>query len=161
MTRSRRRPLTSRPAADPALIHMAKGGTQFAGENQYALAYTFSKAQVDVDMTDAHKPVIGKAQMGPVAVMDSLCRDYALLPEQLTILSQPFGICRVVDRFPTCERCGGTLTTTCGRARSERPRSSVRAVPHSPMASPWELERPRASSGSTSSPGWSGRSATA
>jgi hypothetical protein len=107
MTTSRRRPLASRYTADPALIHMANAGNQFAGEHQYALAYLFSKAQVDVDLTDAHKPVIGNAQMGPVAVVDGLCRDYALLPEQLTMLSRAFGICRVVDRFPACEGCCG------------------------------------------------------
>lgn len=38
--------------------------------------------------------------------MDAMARDYALLPEDMTAISPPMGVCCVRAVLPACEKCG-------------------------------------------------------
>lgn len=94
-----------RTNAEP--VRALRARTRYAGENQYALAVMFRGALSGKSLDDrGGVPVVGDPRLGPRHVMDGLVRDYALLPEHLTCMTQPMGVCRVLDYLPACEECG-------------------------------------------------------
>lgn len=82
-------------------------GVDFVGGTQYALGVLFAQA-LNGEAPDQfeYEPYVGYPQLGPHHVMDSMARDYALLPEDLTASTVPMNVCCVREVLPTCDGCG-------------------------------------------------------
>src|SRR4051794_18225722 len=96
-------------------------GARFVGPDQYALGAMFVKAANGVFLCDVEDPLIGELRIGPEHIMDSMSRDYALLPELLTGCTVPMGVCCVRDSLPTCERCGAEARYDVWATASQAP----------------------------------------
>jgi hypothetical protein len=95
------------PQLPPGSTAASLLGLNFVGPTQYGLGVLFVSAQnAELYSEPFRPPTIGDLRIGPGHIMDAMARDYALLPEDMTAMSQPMGVCCVRAVLPACEKCG-------------------------------------------------------
>ena len=125
------------PPADRARACLA--GVSLVGENQYAVAYLFVKANLgEWPAADTPRPRVGDPCLGPHHMMDGVVRDYALLPDELHPGRAPRWVCAAWSTH--CRSAGDatvTHATTSQHGSVGLPGSGASAAPRA--SSGWEL----------------------